>query len=52
MFTVKGSYTGYTIVSNTGIELRHEEYLDPAVARTRDGGISRFFVALIAGYDR
>ena len=52
MFTVKGKYTGYTIVSNTGIELRHEEYLDPAVARTRDGGVSRFFIALIAGYDR
>ena len=52
MFTVKGSYTGYTIVSNTGLELRHEEYLDPAVARTRDGGISRFFIVLIAGYDR
>ena len=52
MFTVKGSYSGYTIVSNTGLELRHEEYLDPAVARTRDGGVSRFFISVIAGYDR
>ena len=49
MFTVKGSYTGYTIVSNTGLELRYEEYLDPAVARTRDGGVSRFFIALSRG---
>lgn len=52
MFTVRGSYTGYTIVSNTGFELRHEEYDDPAVARTRDGGVSRFFITLIAGYER
>ena len=52
MFTVRGTYIGYTIVSNTGIELRHEEFADPAVARTRDGGVSRFFISVIAGYDR
>ena len=52
MFTVRGTYIGYTIVSNTGIELRHEEFVDPAVARTRDGGVSRFFISVIAGYDR
>ena len=52
MFTVKGNYQGYDIVSNTGFQRRHEEYADPAVARTRDGGLSRFFISLIAGYDR
>jgi len=52
MFTVKGNYQGYTIVSNTGLQRRHEKYSDPAVARTRDGGFSRFFISLIAGYDR
>ncbi|MEW6753731.1 MAG: hypothetical protein AB1505_22530 [Candidatus Latescibacterota bacterium] len=52
MFTVKGDYQGYTVVSNTGLQKRHEEYSDPAVARTRDGGFSRFFISVIAGYDR
>ena len=52
MFTVKGDYQGYTIVSNTGLQRRHVEYGDPVVARTRDGGFSRFFIAIIAGYDR
>jgi hypothetical protein len=52
MFTVKGEYQGYTIVSNTGLQRRHETYSDPAVARTRDGGFSRFFITLIAGYDK
>ena len=52
MFTVKGDYQGYTIVSNTGLQRRHEKYSDPAVARTRDGGFSRFFISMIAGYDR
>jgi hypothetical protein len=52
MLTVKGAYQGYTVVSNTGLQKRHEVYADPAVARTRGGGFSRFFVSLIAGYDR
>ncbi|MEW6755107.1 MAG: hypothetical protein AB1505_29610, partial [Candidatus Latescibacterota bacterium] len=52
MFTVKGDYQGYTVVSNTGLQKRHEAYSDPAVARTRDGGFSRFFISVIAGYDR
>ena len=49
MFTVRGTYIGYTMVSNTGIELRHEEFADPAVARTRDGGVSRFLSRLSPG---
>ena len=52
MFTVRGEYQGYTIVSNTGLQRRYETYSDPAVARTRDGGFSRFFITLIAGYDK
>jgi len=52
MFTVKGDYQGYTVVSNTGLQRRYEKYSDPAVARTRDGGFSRFFISVIAGYDR
>ena len=52
MFTVKGDYQGYTIVSNTGLQRRTVKYSDPAVARTRDGGFSRFFISVIAGYER
>lgn len=52
MFTVRDEYQGYTIVSNTGLRRRHETFSDPAVARTRAGGFSRFFITLIAGYER
>ena len=51
MFTVEGSYQGYTIVSSTGMQRRHEEYGDASMARARDGGYSRFFVTIIAGLD-
>jgi len=52
MFTVRGEYQGYTMVSNTGLQRREERFSDPAVARTRAGGFSRFFITLIAGYDK
>ena len=52
MFTVRGEYQGYTIVSNTGLQRRYETYSALAVARTRDEGFSRFFITLIAGYDK
>ncbi len=52
MLTVRGEYQGYTIVTNTGVQRRHVVYADPAVARTRSGGFSRFFVTIIAGYER
>ncbi len=52
MFTVHSDYQGYQVVSNTGLQRRHEVYSDPVVARTRDGGYFGFFITLIAGYDR
>ena len=52
MVTVGGDYQGYTVVSNTGVQRRHEEFSDAVVARTRDGGFSRFFISFIAGYER
>ena len=59
MFTVRGTYIGYTIVSNTGIESRCARALPPEEycrsgrgAHPRRYGVSRFFISVIAGYDR